>query len=331
MGGNPTVRDVAKSAGVSVATVSRSLNNQAGISVQTRQRVIDAATQLGYDLGKLRQNRLRRIMFLYRRQALSLGGNPFYSPVLHGVEEACRSENLGLSFSTIAANDQLPELISRQEPDGLVCVGYFPPEQLRAVRSLGLPTVLIDHWAPGFSTVNSDNFGGSYLVTEYLLSQGYRRVAFISGPQQHYSIAQRLQGYRHALLAHGLTPDSSLEVSRTPLDDEEGTVGAVHRLLALPEVPDAIVAYNDATALQAMRTCQVLGVSVPRDLAVVGFDDLETASSALPGLTTVRVDKEGLGRRGVEALMNRSSEGAQVILPVTLVVRESAVRPKIPN
>lgn len=327
MTGSPTVRDVAKIAGVSVATVSRSLNNQPGISAQTRQRVLRAASQLGYDLGNLRQSRPRRIMFLYRRQAQALGGNPFYSHVLHGVEEACREEKLGLSFSTVSAEDPLPELVARQEAEGLVCVGYFGPEQLRGIQALGLPTVLVDHWSPGFTTVNSDNFGGAYLLTEHLLHQGCTRIAFISGPQQHYSIAQRLQGYRHALLAYGHTPDPALEVSRMPLDAEEGTESAVQHLLELPQRPDAIVAYNDATALQALRACRAAGVSVPADMAVVGFDDLDGSAGSFPRLTTIRVDKEGLGQRGVESLLTRPAEAAQLILPVTLVVRESSLRP----
>lgn len=331
MTGSPTVRDVAKQAGVSVATVSRSLNNQPGISPLTRQRVLSAASQLGYNLNNLRQSRLKRVMFLYRRQSQTVSGNPFYSHVLHGVEDACRAENLGLSFSTVSAGDPLPELIARQEAEGLVCAGYFEPEQVREIQGLGLPTVLIDHWFPGVSSVNSDNFGGAYLLTEHLIRQGFGRIAFISGPQQHYSIAQRLQGYRHALLAHGRTPESVLEVSRSPLDDEEGTDTAVRHLLALPQRPDAIVAYNDATALRALRTCQMLGLSVPAEMAVVGFDDLASAAVSFPPLTTIRVDKEELGVRGVEYLLHRSGEAAQLILPVSLVIRESAVRAGSPH
>ena len=321
MTGSPTVRDVAKQAGVSVATVSRSLNNQPGISQHTRQRVLSAAHQLGYDLNNLRQSRLKRVLFLCRRQSQTVSGNPFYSHVLHGVENACRTENLRLSFSRVSAGEPLPELIARQEAEGLVCAGYFEPEQLREIKGLGLPTVLVDHWFPGVSSVNSDNFGGAYLLTEYLISQGFGRIAFIGGPQQHYSIAQLLQGYRHALLAHGRTPDSALEVSSSPLDDEEGTESAVRQLLALPQRPDAIVAYNDATALRALR---VLGLSVPGDIAVVGFDDVASASVSFPPLTTIRIHKEELGVRSVKSLLNRSSEVTQLILPVSLVVRDRA-------
>lgn len=331
---SPTIRDVAKHAGVSVATVSRSLNNQVGISEDTRQRVFSAATELGYNLGNLRQQqgqppgrlRLKRVSFVYRRLRETVGVNPFYSHVLHGVEDACRAQKLGLSYSSVGSEDRLPELITRQEADGLVCVGYFEPEQLRAVLALNLPAVLVDHWYPGLTCVNSDNFGGAYLLTRHLIEQGCRRIALISGPQTHYSIAQRVQGYRHALLAHGLTPDPRLEAARAPLDEEEGTESAVRQLLQLEEPPDAIFAFNDATALQALRICQMQGLRVPEDLAVVGFDDLSSAALSFPPLTTVRVDKEALGSRGVEALLHSSPPGTLTTLPVSLVVRESSLR-----
>lgn len=327
---SPTIRDVAKHAGVSVATVSRSLNNHPGITDTTRQRVVSAASELGYDLSNLRQqhgrSRLKRITFLYRRQRESAGGNPFYSPVLHGVEEACRTEKMGLSYSSVGSDDPLPELIARQEAEGLICVGYFEPRQLEAVLALNLPAVLVDHWYPGFTCVNSDNFGGAYLLTEHLIEQGYRRIAFISGPQTHYSIAQRVQGYRHALLAHGLLPDPALEAARFPLDEEEGTESAVHRLLQLEKRPDAIFAFNDATAFKAMRVCQMQGLRVPEDLAIVGFDDLVGAALSFPPLTTVQVDKEALGSRGVDCLMNPTSSDALITLPVSLVIRETSTR-----
>lgn len=325
MTGSPTVRDVARHAGVSVATVSRSLNNQPGISADTRQRVLDAASSLGYNLGNLRPARPRRVVFLHRRESQTVSDNPFYSHVLHGVEDACRAEKLGLSFCSVAHDDPVPELIARQEADGVVCVGYFEPHQLRSVLELNVPAVLVDHWFPGMTCVNSDNFAGAYLLTRHLIELGRRRIAFINGPLTHYSIAQRQQGYRHALLAYGLTPDSALEVPRDPLDDEAGTDSAVQRLMRLPQPPDAIVAYNDATALSVLRSCQRLGLSVPSDVAVVGFDDLASAAQSIPPLTTIRVDKQALGRQGVEYLLNRTPEPQQLVLPVALVVRGSSV------
>lgn len=322
---SPTVRDVARHAGVSVGTVSRTLNNQPGIAQATRERVLHAVHQLGYDLANLRQGRLRRLSFLYHRQHNALTSNLFYSHVLHGVEEACRLEKINLSFSSLGPDDALAELIGRQEAEGLVCVGFFEPQQLAAIAQLRVPAVLVDHWRPNFACVNSDNFGGAYLATEHLIRQGRGRVAFIGGPLTHYSIAQRQQGYRHALLSNGLPLDPNLELPRDPIHSEdEGTESAVRRLLALSPRPDAVFAFNDATALRAMRALQLAGLRVPQDIAVVGFDDVDAAASALPPLSTVRVDKEELGRRGVELLLSRQTEPNQVIVPVTFVPRASS-------
>ncbi|WP_170928382.1 LacI family DNA-binding transcriptional regulator [Deinococcus hopiensis] len=142
---------MAKHAGVSVATVSHSLNHQVGISEETRQRVFSAASEPGYNLGNLRQpqgpQRLKRVTFLHRRLPEGVGRNPFYSHVLQGVEDACRAEKLGLSYSSLGREDRLPlpELVARQEAGGLVCAGYFGSEQLRGILALALPTVLVDH------------------------------------------------------------------------------------------------------------------------------------------------------------------------------------------
>lgn len=323
--GMPTIRDVAEKAGVSVGTASRSLNNQPGLSQATRDRVFQVAQELGYDLSNLRQTRLRRLSFLYHRLHNHLGSNPFYSHVLHGAEEVCRREKISLSFSSVGPDDRVQELIGWQDAEGLVCAGYFEPEVLDQLASLKLPVVLVDHWRPGMTCVNSDNFGGAYLATEHLLAQGRKRVAFIGGPLTHYSIAQRQQGYRHALLAHGLTLEPELEVFRDPPNfEDEGTDDAVQRLLALNSPPDAIFAFNDATALRAMRALQVAGRSVPEDIAIAGFDDVDASATAFPPLTTVRVDKEELGRRGVELLVTRQTDAQQLIVPVTLVVRASS-------
>ncbi len=324
----PTIRDVARLAGVSVATASRSLNMSGGMKEVTRERVLNAARTLGYDLNNLRPRRPERperVSFLYHRQHYTLSSNPFYSQVLHGVEEACRDEKIALSLSSIGAVDDIPELIGRQGAEGLVCVGYFDPAHFRGVLRLGLPTVIVDHWYPGLSCVNSDNFGGAYLATEHLIQLGRRRIAFVSGQPTHYSITQRAQGYRHALLSYGLPLRPELEVARDPVDAEEGAQAAVRHLLSLPEPPDAVFAFNDATALQVLRACHAEGLRVPEDLAVVGFDDLVGAAAAFPPLSTIRVDKEELGRRGLTTLLARPAEPTQVIVPVSLVVRESSV------
>ena len=322
---SPTIRDIARHAGVSLGTTSRALNNQLGINDEMKARVLKAAEELGYDLGNLRQSRtLRRITFIYDRQHNTLSNNPFYSTVLHGVEDACNQEKISLSFTSTNPDESITERIRRTETDALLCVGAFEPEQLQEIRELGVPVALIDLWHPAMSNINSDNFGGAYQLTSLLVQKGYRRIAFICGPESHYSITQRRQGYRYALTTHHIEQDPDLEVFREPIMQETlGTENAVKRLLALKERPDAIFCWNDSTAIQAIQTCYRHGLKVPEDIAIVGFDDLPTARTAFPPLTTVRIDKEALGRRGVEVLLSRLDEPTQIIVPTQLILRSS--------
>ncbi|GGJ59987.1 LacI family DNA-binding transcriptional regulator [Deinococcus roseus] len=322
---SPTIREIAQHAGVSLGTTSRALNNQLGINDDLKARVLKAAEELGYDFSNLRPSRsIKRITFIYDRQHNTLSNNPFYSTVLHGVEDACNTEKISLSFTSSTPEESLSERLKRDETDALLCVGAFEPGQLQEIRELGIPVALVDLWHPEMHSVNSDNFGGAFKLTSLLVQRGYKRIAFICGPASHYSITQRRQGYRYALIAHHLEQDPDLEVFREPIMQEvAGTDHAVRQLLNLQNRPDAIFCWNDSTAIQAIQTCYSLGLKVPEDIAVVGFDDLPTARTSFPPLTTVRIDKEALGRRGVELLLSRPSEPTQVIVPTQIVVRSS--------
>ncbi|UWX64115.1 LacI family DNA-binding transcriptional regulator [Deinococcus rubellus] len=317
-----TIQDVARASGVSIATVSRALKQQSGLSEVTREQVVRAAHDLGYDTAKLRASKLRRISFLLHRQHTGLSANPFYSQVLHGVEDECRARGLTLHFSSLNAGDNVAEMVGWHGTDGLLCVGFFEAAVMEQLRALGLPLVLIDHFAPGLPCVNSDNFGGAHWATTHLLNTGRRRVAFIGGPD-HHSIRGRWLGYRQALYDAGVPADPALDVRRDPLDEEEGAAGAMRSLLALPEPPDAVFAFNDVTAILAMQVCQEAGLRVPDDVAFVGFDDLDAAALTHPPLSTLRVDKEALGARGVQLLLERGGPD-QIEIPVELLVRASS-------
>ncbi len=322
-----TIRDVASSAGVSIGTVSRALKNQPGLTEETRQQVLEAAHRLGYNIGNLRQSKVRRVSFLSFRLP-DLPVNPFYSHVLHGVEAACRDHDIVLSFISIRAGDRITEIVRRHEADGLLCVGYFDPKHLEQVAEFGVPLVLIDHFVPGFSSVNIDNFSGAYQAIQHLLQTGRKRIAFISGPN-HYSSAERVRGFRQALFDAGIPADPSLEVLRDPVDSHFGTRAALDHLMALKNLPDAIFCYNDLSALVGMTYALECGIRVPEDLAFVGFDDIDAAAHSQPALTTVKVDKEMLGRRGLEVLLGRRSsldDFTETFVETELVIRESSVK-----
>ncbi len=316
-----TVRDVASHAGVSIGTVSRALKNQAGLTEQTRQQVLSAASELGYDTTNLRPAKLKRVGFLTSRLP-DLPVNPFYSHVLHGVETACASQQIVLSYTALRPSDRVAEVVRRLEADGLLCIGYFDPKPLERIIGLGIPTVLVDHWSTSLPSVNMDNFGGAYQAVQHLLAAGRQRIAFIGGPN-HYSVLQRARGFRQALFDAGVPADPALEVMRDPVESKHGAQSAMQRLLELSRPPDAVFGFNDETALVAMSLCLERGIGVPEEIAFVGFDDIESATHSYPSLSTLRVDKELLGQRGVELLLRRDTIEENLV-PVRLVVRESS-------
>jgi DNA-binding LacI/PurR family transcriptional regulator len=186
--------------------------------------------------------------------------------------------------------------------------------------------VLVDMHRRGFTSVNPDNLRGGYLATQHLLRCGRKRIAMLSGSLAHYSIQQRNRGFRQALFDAKVHADPDLEVIVPTMGDaDDGVVEAMRSLLALPKRPDAVFCYNDSTALVAMKYCLNEGLKVPHDIAIVGFDDIGAAAAAIPPLSTIRVDKEALGRAGVELLLQTPEENqAQITLPVEMIVRESS-------
>ncbi|PLZ02256.1 LacI family transcriptional regulator [Burkholderia sp. WAC0059] len=325
-----TIRDVARAAGVSIGTVSRALKHQPGLSEPTRQRIVELARALGYDPAQLRP-RIRRLTFLLHRQHNNFAASPFFSHVLHGVEDACREREIVPSLLTAGPVDDIVPQLRLHAPDAIAVAGFVEPETLAALAALQQPLVLIDLWAPGLRSVNVDNATGAALAMRHLFERGRRRVAFIGGSLAHFSIAQRALGYRRAFFEAGLLFDPSLEVAtEAGLDPDAGAARAMLQLLdgarGAPR-PEAVFAYNDAAALAAMRVCLAAGLRVPEDIAIVGFDDIPAARQAHPPLTTIAVDKEALGRRGIELLLDDAPAATEVSLPVRLVARASTAPP----
>lgn len=324
-----TIRELAQAAGVSIGTVSRALKGQPGLSEQTRADVIRVAHELNYDVSHLQTGKPRRILFLYNRSIGSLATNQFYSIVLHGAEAACREAGVLLSLMSVAPGDDVAAQVRRHESDALLAAGYIDSETMAAIRQCDLPLVLVDHFMVGVHCVNDDNLHGAWLATRHLLEGGSRRPAAIFGPLSHHSVALRAKGFHKALFEAKRLHDPDLDVTLDmALQYSEAGQDAMRRLLALPKRPDAVFAYNDETALNAIEVCTAAGLRVPEDIRVIGYDDIAAASRSKPTLSTVRVDKEALGREAVRALIEGASP-SETLLPVELVVRDSS-RPARP-
>jgi LacI family transcriptional regulator, repressor for deo operon, udp, cdd, tsx, nupC, and nupG len=322
-----TIRDVALAAGVSIGTVSRALKAQPGLSDATRENVMRVARDLNYDTSKLRTGKPRRLLFIHGRHHASLAQNPFYSVVLQGVEEVCRDENVSLSLLSVSQGDPVRAWVRRHDPEALLVAGYLEPELLAELRPLDLPLALVDHASADIYCVNDDNLKGAFEATQHLMTQGCQRIAFIGGPMAHHSVGLRARGYRKALFEVGRLADPDLEVWLDPgLPYPDAARAAMRQLLALPQRPDGVFAYNDATALCAMDVCLKAGVSIPHEIAFIGYDDIAAAAVSDPPLSTVRVDKLELGQRAAMQLISGELHQPETLLPVELVLRASSVR-----
>jgi len=325
-----TILDVAAAAGVSGSTVSRALKNQRGPSEQTRRLIRQIAREIGYNATRLRNTKGWRLVFMVHSQHSDTHTrpslDPFFADVLQGTRQACREHGIKVTLMTCGPTDRTCETLRLHEPDMILAAGHFETEVLDMVAQLELPMALIDFSLRDLPSVTPDNADGGYQATRHLLDIGRRRIAFISGAPAHASILERARGYRRALFEAGMLADPELEVA-PPLGQarDEGPAMAMQQLLRLREPPDAVFAYNDRAALAAIDTCVAAGLRVPQDIAIVGFDDLQAAAQSHTPLTTLRVDRQRLGRMGLELAMQGSSMPRLNTLPVELVVRQSTV------
>lgn len=318
------VRDIALRAGVSPGAVSRALNFRAGLSEETRRRIIETAREMGYDFSRLHEEKIKKILFVLHRQHNTSHAMVFYSPLLLAVENACREHGIALSFLALGPTDNVTQQISKHSPDALLCVGFIEPEIIGILREMPLPIVLVDHAIPGLTCVNPDNYQGSMMLTRHLIEKGHRRIAFLASSMAHYSIYQRERGYRQALFDAGILLSPQYEATAPALSDLNASLEySLNELMSLPEPPDALFCYNDAAAIVALNYCQTRGIKVPEELAIAGFDDIELAAHVNPALTTLAVDKPALGRTAVEKLIAQS-EVSETLLPVALKIRASA-------
>ena len=321
-----TIRDIARATGYSIGTVSRALKNQDGLTDKTRTRICAMAREMGYDFANLRKGEIRRVAFLLHRQHNTQSASPFYLPVLHGAEAACRQRGIALSFVVVGPAEPVLDLVRLHQPDALMCAGFFEPELVAALRDTGKPLVLLDMRLPGYASVNPDHALGGYLATRHLLKMGRRRIAMLTGPLAHHSILERYRGFRKALFEARMLADPDLEIQLPSTGNPQDNLqGAVDALLAREPRPDALFCYNDSTALVAMRHCLARGLKIPHDIAIVGFDDISAAATAIPPLSSIKIDKDLLGRMGVDLLMQTTTPSSlEQTLAVQLVVRESS-------
>ena len=324
-----TVYTVAEHAGVSIATVSRTLAGSRKVAPSTRQRVMQAIEDLNFE-----PNPSARRLAYKKTETIALVfpdiSGPFYSTVIRGVEQAAgRRDHNVLIYGTHGKEGSgryLRTLSSKV--DGLIIMPRSVDEEsLWSLERQGVPFVLLGHSNGQMqcSAIAVNNEAGAYKAATHLLQHGHQRIGIITGPEDSPDNRGRLQGYRKALLAGGISIPQTMLVSAN-FKYEEGR-NAIHRLLEATSPPTAVLAANDEMAIGALDAALQKGLRVPEDIAVIGFDDIQMAALTRPAWTTVRQPMQLLGEAAVtllfERLQNPEALSREELLETELVIRQS--------
>ncbi|MFO7274322.1 MAG: LacI family DNA-binding transcriptional regulator [Bacillota bacterium] len=330
-----TIRDVARRAGVGVATVSRVLNGKGYVKAETRQRVLAAAEELGYVPSQLARGLVRRLSGTVGLVVPDIT-NPFFPLITRGVEDAA-SEAGYTVFLCNADND--PELeaqdvrkLRERRVDGVIFVGTSERRELvDQLLADDIPVVVMDRQVnhTEVDMVLVDNLAGARAAVRHLMELGHRRIAHAAGPPSTRTGQDRCQGYRQALEEAGIPYDPACVVWGDFTFESGIRAGQV--LLGRSPQPTAVFAGNDLIALGVIRAAEEAGLSVPDDLSVVGFDDIQMAALVCPGLTTVRQPAREMGRLAMTMLLERirgefTGPGRRQVFQPELIVRGTTRR-----
>lgn len=328
------MKDVATHAGVSVSTVSYVLNDSGPVSADRRNRVLDAIRILDYSPNSTARN-------LKRQNASTIGmvvpelTNPFFAMVVEGVQRAASERDVLVVLVAPGAAERSEDtqvgLLRGQRIDGVVYLAganSLPTTVFETARSG--PIVLVDEQIAGmsFPSVVSDSRTGAREIAERVLNEGHRRIAVIGGPPALWTAQQRLAGYREAFAGAGLRPDE------VPMFDGDYRIDSgirlAERALAGEERPTALICANDLMAIGAMEYCQKIGLRVPEDVSIVGFDDQPFSALLSPKLTTVRQPAHDMGYRAATILLDYIESGEiqeTEMLPTSVQWRASVCPP----
>lgn len=325
-----TITDVAREAGVSVATVSKVLNGRDGVAATTMLRVQGVIADLGYESSLVATSlRSRRTGVI---GCLVADFEPFSAEILKGVGTALHGSDLELlAYSARRSDASEWENRSLRRLSGTLIDGAILVTPTVVAAPVDIPVVVIDpHSGPeGMPAVESDSLAGALTATGHLLELGHTRIGFLAGRPDLRSAQLREQGYRDALRGAGVAFDPALV--RVGHYEDELAREAVRDLLSPPDRPTAVFAANDRSALVTLAVAQELGLRVPDELSIIGFDDIPEATRVKPPLTTVRQHIQRLGAIATDMLRalldGKELEQSHVQLPTELVVRESTAPP----
>lgn len=326
-----TINDVARAAGVSRQTVSRAMNDKGEISPETKERVLTAVRELGYQ-----PNRAAQSMVTRRTRTIGLIFsdilNPFFPEVIRGIQDIARENDYNVFLCN---TDDQPEIEDKtlnslvaNGVDGIIILGSsLPDEKLSRFADNFHPLVITNRFVnhPNINLIIVDNIRGGALAASHFIEHHHTAVGAITNENQPFGEVRRMQGFRDTLAQYNLPSDNSIIASGAATIS--GGYSATKRLLAQAPHLTGIFTYNDLMGLGAIRACHDLGLNIPQDVAIIGFDDIHLTSIVSPSLTSIRVDKYAMGSKAInrllEMLENPLKDYPNIEMPVELIVRES--------
>lgn len=333
-----TIQDVARAASVSAATVSRVLTNPGLVSEQTREAVLEAIRSTGYRVNQaarnLRMQRASAVLVLVPNL-----GKPFYSGILAGISEGFAGTGYAVLITDTESDPIQGSALAGYFLDGRIdgaisLDGGLSPEALNECTELGAGSriVFLCEWVEGesFPVISSDNAEGARLAVQHLHGLGHRKIAHVTGPGGNVLTTARREGIVSERARLGL-PARPEWIIRGDFSLESGHQAA-SLILEMADRPTAVFCSADMVAFGLIAGLHAGGLQVPRDISVVGFDDIEISEYFVPALTTIRQDRHRLGRRAAQVLLDRLSQDQDAVtseppIPVELVVRDSTAPP----
>jgi LacI family transcriptional regulator len=341
MGSNPTIKDVAKKAGVSITTVSFVLNNRkdVAISEEVKKKVIRVARELDYHpsamAAGLAGKRTRNLGVVFYQQDSSIS-NPFYSFVIEGMVKETIDKGFNLYFSYLeSAYDgyqSFPKIIREKNVDGIILIARSDPKMVADLRDRKIPVVAVDTYPAlkGADSIQVDNKQGGLIATEHLIQLGHKQIGFLTIPKGRPSIDERGEGWRHAHLRNSLKLNEQFLLECGSLSFQGGYEGAKEALQRHKKMT-ALFCANDEMAAGALRAAREAGKKVPKDFSVVGFDCIVMSAYTDPPLTTISAPKEYMGKlaiaRLLEIIESKEWTPRKQDVPVELIVRQSTAKP----
>ena len=331
-----TIKDVAKEANVSIATVSLVVHKHARISSETSKRVNKAIKKLNYhpsrSARRLVSQKTGNIGFILTEDHF-LRSEQFYTSIFLGTEFEARNYEYYILLTSIPSDyslkDHIPRFLIEKNVDGIIIAGKVPASIINLIEKYNLPVAFVDYYPPvkEYPVVLIDNISGGMTATQLLIKKNHKNIGFIAGDIEHPSISERFRGYKMAMERAGLGYSEINYIIDENYTARENGYNAAKKLLDINKDITAIFACNDAMAFGVLQFLKEIGIDVPGDISVIGFDDVEADLSLDPPLSSISVPKYEMGievmKLMAEMLNNKDATKKKILVPVELIERKS--------